>query len=248
MFQFSFTSYNSFVHPLEGISSGQLHVLLLYSLSLPLDMTFLLWFFIICFILFALGALISSDGRNKTEISARIAQAKMTFQKMKTVLTNSHISIHTRKRTLGCYIEPILMYGCEAWTISKQAQKKLEAVEMWFLRRMMKISWMAKKSNDTVLKEARTSRALVNKIRTGQTTFFGHVMRREKLQHLITTGMMEGKRSRGKQREKMTDGLVNWLGAGKVVETRDCGIWKDMIANAIKHGTGWDEIVRTAVD
>ena len=71
-----------------------------------------------------LGALISSDGRNNTEISARIAQAKMTCQEMKTVLTNSHISIHTRKRTLECYIEPILMYGCEAWTISKQAQKK----------------------------------------------------------------------------------------------------------------------------
>ena len=50
---------------------------------------------------------------------------------------------------------------------------------MWFLRRMMKISWMAKKSNDTVLKEAHTSRALVNKIQTRQTTFFGHVMRRE---------------------------------------------------------------------
>ena len=50
---------------------------------------------------------------------------------------------------------------------------------MWFLRRMLKISWMAKKSNDTVLKEAHTSRALVNKIRTRQTTFFGHVMRRE---------------------------------------------------------------------
>ena len=73
---------------------------------------------------------------------------------------------------------------------------------MWFLRRMMKISWMAKKSNDTVLKEAHTSRALVNKIRTRQTTFFGHVMRRKKLEHLITTGMMEGKRNRGKQREK----------------------------------------------
>ena len=83
-----------------------------------------------------LGALVSSDGRNSTEISAR----KMMFQKMKTVLTNSHISIQTRKRTLECYVEPILMYGCEAWTISKQAQKKLEAVEMWFLRRMMKIS------------------------------------------------------------------------------------------------------------
>ena len=59
-----------------------------------------------------------------------------------------------------------------------------------------------------------------------------HVMRREKLEHLITTGMMEGKRSTGKQREKMTDGL-------KILKaTRDCGIWKDMIANAINHDTG----------
>ena len=189
-----------------------------------------------------LGALVSSDGRNNTEISAKIAQEKMMFQKMKTVLTNSHISIQTRKRTLECNIEPILLYGCEAWAISNQAQKKLEAVEMWFLRRMMKISWMVKKLNDTVLKEAHTSRALVNKIRTRQITFFGHVMRRERLEHLITTEMMEGKRSRGKQQEKMTNGLPNWLGAGKVVEilkaTRDRGIWKDMIANAIKHGTG----------
>ena len=101
---------------------------------------------------------------------------------------------------------------------------------------------LSKKSNDKVLKEAHTSRALVNKFRTRQTTFFVHVMRREKLKHLITTRMMEGKRSRGKQREKMTDELANWLGADKVVEilkaTRDRGIWKDMITNTIKHGTG----------
>ena len=106
----------------------------------------------------------------------------------------------------------------------------------------MKISWMAKKSNDTVLKEAHTSRALINKIRTRETTFLGHVMRREKLEHLITTGMMEGKRSREKQREKMTNGLANWLRADMVVKilkaTRDRGIWKDMIANAIKYGAG----------
>ncbi|GFS24491.1 endonuclease-reverse transcriptase [Elysia marginata] len=67
-----------------------------------------------------LGTLISSDGRSDTEIQARIAQAKTTFQKMKSILTNPYVSIQTRKRALECYIEPILMYGSEAWIITNK--------------------------------------------------------------------------------------------------------------------------------
>ncbi|GFN77131.1 endonuclease-reverse transcriptase [Plakobranchus ocellatus] len=160
---------------------------------------------------------------------------------MKTVLTNKNISIRTRRRALECYIEPILMYGCEAWTISKQTQKKLEATEMWFLRRMMRMSWTAKKTNDTVLEEAHTTRLLISKIRKRQATFFGHVMRREKLENLVTTGMLEGKRSRRKQREKLIEGLTDWLKAGKSLEaieaTKDRKKWRTMIANAVKQGT-----------
>ncbi|GFO20735.1 RNA-directed DNA polymerase from mobile element jockey [Plakobranchus ocellatus] len=101
-----------------------------------------------------LGTIISNDGKTNREISARTAQAKINFQKMKTILTNKHISIETRKRALQCYTEPVLMYGCEAWTISKQIQNKLEATEMWFLRRMLRIPWTAKKTNERVLNEA----------------------------------------------------------------------------------------------
>ncbi|GFO09133.1 RNA-directed DNA polymerase from mobile element jockey [Plakobranchus ocellatus] len=93
--------------------------------------------------------------------SARTAQAKINFQKMKTILTNKHISIETRKRALQCYIEPVLTYGCEAWTISKQIQNKLEATEMWFRRRMLRIPWTAKKTNERVLYEANKRRSLV---------------------------------------------------------------------------------------
>ncbi|GFN96228.1 endonuclease-reverse transcriptase [Plakobranchus ocellatus] len=104
------------------------------------------------------------------------------------------ISIETRKRALQCYIEPVLMYGCEAWTISKQIQNKLEATEMWFLRRMLRIPWTAKKTNERVLNEANKRRSLVRTIRKHQATFLGHVMRRGKLEHLVTTGKFEGKR------------------------------------------------------
>ncbi|GFO28150.1 hypothetical protein PoB_005465500 [Plakobranchus ocellatus] len=78
-------------------------------------------------------------------------------------------------------------------------------------------------------------------IRKRQATFLGQVMRREKLEHLVTTGKFEGKRSRGRQREKITDGLVTWLGPGRVRETlaavKDRDLWWDMIANAYKQGT-----------
>ncbi|GFO28947.1 UDP-glucuronosyltransferase 2a1-like [Plakobranchus ocellatus] len=137
---------------------------------------------------------------------------------MKTILTNKHVSIETRKRAIQCYIEPVLMYGCEAWTISKQYQDKVEATETWYLRRMLWIPWTAKKTNERVLNEA-NKRSLVRTIRKRQATFLGHVMRREKLEHLVTTGKLEGKRSRGRQREKITDGLATWLGSGRVTET-----------------------------
>ncbi|GFN78614.1 endonuclease-reverse transcriptase [Plakobranchus ocellatus] len=104
-----------------------------------------------------------------------------------------------------------------------------------------RISWTAKKTNDTVLEEAHTTRLLISKIRKRQATFFGHVMRREKLENLVTTGMLEGKRSRGKQREKLIEGLTDWLKAGKSLEaieaTKDRKKWRTMIPNAVKQGT-----------
>ena len=93
-----------------------------------------------------LGTSISIDGGNDTEIASRIAQAKKNFQRMKSILTNNRISIHTRRRALECYIESILMYRCKAWAISKQVQT-LEATEM------------------SLLREADTIRLLINRIR-----------------------------------------------------------------------------------
>ncbi|GFO27491.1 endonuclease-reverse transcriptase [Plakobranchus ocellatus] len=96
----------------------------------------------------------------------------------------------------------------------KQIQNKLEATEMWFLRRMLRIPWTAKKTNERVLNEANKRRSLVSPIRKRQATFLGHLMRREKLEHLVRTGKFEGKR--GRQREKIMDGLATWLGPGSI--------------------------------
>ncbi|GFO38324.1 eukaryotic translation initiation factor 3 subunit f [Plakobranchus ocellatus] len=106
---------------------------------------------------------------------------------------------------------------------------------MWFLRRMLLIPWTAKKTNERVLNEANKRRSLVRTIRKRQATFLGYVMRRGKLEHLVTTGKYEGKRSRGRQREKIMDGPGKVSDILAAVKDRD--LWRDMIANAYKQGT-----------
>ncbi|GFO22815.1 LINE-1 retrotransposable element orf2 protein [Plakobranchus ocellatus] len=97
------------------------------------------------------------------------------------------------------------------------------------------------KTNERVLNEANKRRSLVRTISKRQATFLGHVMRRGKLEHLVTTGKFEGKRSRGRQTEKIMDGLTTWLGPGKMSDIlaalKDRDLWRDMIANAYKQGT-----------
>ena len=99
------------------------------------------------------GPLISSSGHKITEISSRAGQAKKSFLRMKSVLTNKYISPNTRKRIQKCYIEPIMTYGCKTLKISKQLQRKLEATKMQLLQRMLQISWTTEKSNEKLTRQ-----------------------------------------------------------------------------------------------
>ena len=107
---------------------------------------------------------------------------------MRKLLTNKKMSVAMRQRTLQCYVEPILMYGCEVWTITKPIQKKLEAVERWFWRKVLRIPWKAIMTNIDVMEEVGQVRSFVNRVRKQQAAFIGHIMRREGLQHLIAMG------------------------------------------------------------
>lgn len=188
-----------------------------------------------------LGSWVTSDGKCETDIKARIAMARTAFTEMRNILTNKKIAIDIRLRTLSCYILPILMYGCESWTITNAMEKRINAAEMWFLRRMLCISYTDRITNEEVLQRTKTKRTLLKKIRKQQSKFFGHIMRRETLEHLVTTGKLEGKRSRGRQRMKMIDGITSWLETGEATTTirrvRDRDGWRDMIAHAERQGT-----------
>ena len=89
-----------------------------------------------------LGYMITSDGKCITEIKKRIATAKDAFKKLSLILKNRNISMTTKFRLLKTYAWSTLTYGCECWTITSDIEKKIEAAEMWFIRRMLRISWI----------------------------------------------------------------------------------------------------------
>ena len=124
-----------------------------------------------------LGYMITSDGKCITEIKKRIATAKDAFQKLSLILKNRNISMTTKFRVLKTYVWSTLTYGCECWTITSDIEKKIEAAEMWFIRRMLRISWTEKKPNVNVLREGNLQRSLLKTIRKRQMEFLGHVCR-----------------------------------------------------------------------
>ena len=109
--------------------------------------------------------------------------------------------------TLKAYVWPILKYGCKCWILTKELERRLEAAEIWFIRRIFKISWTDKKSNEEVMRMAGYERSLLRKIRERQLKFSGHINRTNGLEKLLMCGKIQGKRSRGRQRMKYTDSL-----------------------------------------
>ena len=128
------------------------------------------------------------------------------------MLCSKKFNIETRKRFLKCYVWSVLTYGSECWTISKNMAKRIEAAEMWFLRRMLRIQWVEKWSNEKVLEKARTKRELLNNIMGRQLRFIGHVLREGGIEKRVAEGEITGKKkTRGRQRQKMLDNMKTRL-------------------------------------
>ena len=147
-----------------------------------------------------LGQLITEDGRCEAEIKRRIEIARTNFLKMKNVLTSKRIGISTRKKILYCYVISTLMYAAETWTINVADWKKIEAFEMWALRKMLKISYQEHKTNEEVLKRAKHKRSLKADIIGRKTKYLGHSIRKNGLQRQIFEASIEGSRGRGRPR------------------------------------------------
>ena len=176
-------------------------------------------------------------------IKKRIATAKDAFKKSLFLRTETSQWQQNEIKDI-CVVHFNLW--CECWTITSDIEKKIEAAEMWFIRRMLRISWAEKKTNVNVLREGNVQRSLLKTIRKRQMEFLGHVCRRRGLEFLSLTGKVEGKRDRGKQRITFLDSLCNSATGGqskglnflKLSDDRD--VWRGMVANVCsRSGTWW---------
>lgn len=151
-----------------------------------------------------LGHLVTEDGRCDHEIRRRIEIARAAFIKMKSILTSRKLKIETRKRLIRCYIMSTFLYAAETWTILKDSWNKIEAFEMWLLRKMMKIPYTAHKSNIEVLKMTNSKRTLKTQITNRKNTIFWSPCQ-ERGTSEVTTGRKDG-RAQGKGKTK--EGVV----------------------------------------
>ena len=144
----------------------------------------------------------------------------------------------TKLKVLECYVFPVLTYGSECWTISRAMEKRINATEMWLLRRMMKISWTSHTSNEEVITRSGYRRnKLLQSIQKGQMKFFCHIMRKGRVENVIVTGKIAGSRDRGRQRltfVKYLSQLMN-VPCYKILHcTRDRDLLRFMVANVLK--------------
>ena len=110
---------------------------------------------------------------------------------------------------------PVVMYGCESCTIKKAERQRMDAFELWCRRRLLRVPWTAKRSNQSIIKEMSPGCSLVGLMLKLQLQYFGHLMQRaESFEKTLMLGEIEGRRRRGQQRMRWLDGITNSMDMG----------------------------------
>lgn len=167
-----------------------------------------------------LGSIITKDGRSKKEIIKRIQQAKRAFINKKNLLTSGKLSNETKIKFIQTYIWSVATYGSETWTIGTQEKRRLESLEMWCYRKMMKISWVERVTNQEVLRRAGTERKLWKHIQKRRDQLIGHILRREGLLKIIMEGKIPLRNARGRPRLQYINQIMADVGSNNYTEMK----------------------------
>ena len=129
---------------------------------------------------------------------------------LESILKSRHITLPRKVHLVKAMVFPVVMYGCESWTIKKAKHRRINAFELWCWRRLLRVPWTAWRSNQSILKEIRPEYSLEGLMLKLKLQYVGHMMQRaESFEKTLMLGKIEGKRRRGWQRMRWLDGITD---------------------------------------
>ena len=126
------------------------------------------------------------------------------------ILKYRDITLPTKVRLVKTMVFPVVMYGCESWTIKKAEHQRIDAFELWYWRRLLRVPWTARRSNQSILKEISSEYSVEGLMLKLKLQYFGYLMQRtDSFEKTLMLGKIEGGRRRGWQRMRWLDGITN---------------------------------------
>ena len=145
-----------------------------------------------------LSSKISADGDCSHEIKRHLLLGRKVMTNLDSILKSRDITLQTKVRLVKAMVFPVVMYGCESWTVKKAERRRIDAFELWCWRRLLRVPWTARRSNQSILKEISPGISLEGMMLKLKLQYFGHFMRRvDSFEKTLMLGGIGGRRRSG---------------------------------------------------
>ena len=156
------------------------------------------------------GSKITADGDCSHKIKRHLLLGRKAMPSLDSLLKSRDVTLPTKVRLVQAMVFPVVMYGCESWTVKKAERGRIDAFELWCWRRLLRVPWTTRRSNQSILKEIGPECSLEGMMLKLKLQYFGHLIRRvDSLEKTLMLGGIRGRRRRGQPRMRWLDGITD---------------------------------------